>query len=261
MVFAPFDLSGKAVLITGGNSGIGLGMAEGLAEAGADIVIWGTDPRKNADARERLQKHGTKVAALQCSVNDEAAVESCFNETVEFLGSRLDACFANAGIPGRRHRSLHFDQMPLDDWRNVFAVNLDGVFLTLRKAAGHMRQTGTSGSLCVTSSIAGEYGSSSADYGASKGAVNALVKALAVEYGPAGIRANAILPGWVETPFTEKVLASEEFTARRDRRIPVRRWGRPRDFAAIAIYLASDGSSFHSGDMITLDGAYTMCGN
>ena len=110
-------------------------------------------------------------------------------------------------------------------------------------------------------SVAGEFGSSSADYGASKGAVNALVKALAVEYGPAGIRVNAILPGWVETPFTEKALATDEFIARRDRRIPLRRWGQPQDFAAIAVYLASDGSRFHSGDMITIDGAYTMCGS
>ena len=123
-----FDLSGKVALITGGNSGIGLGMAEGLASQGADVAIWGTNEDKNRAALEQLERHGTKVLALKCDVGDEAQVESSFAETVGALG-KVDSCFANAGIGGGGHR---FIDIPTEDWHRVLRVDLDGVFFTLR---------------------------------------------------------------------------------------------------------------------------------
>src|SRR5205809_6613501 len=131
-----FDLTGKVALITGGNSGIGLGMADGLAASGAAVCIWGTNADKNVTAAEQLRKHGARVLTLRCDVSDEAAVEHAFAETVGALG-RVDACFVNAGVPGRRGVAS-FMEMTTEDWRRVLSVNLDGAFFTLRAAARHM---------------------------------------------------------------------------------------------------------------------------
>lgn len=141
MAFAPFNLEGRVALITGGNGGIGLGMAEGLAAAGAGVCIWGTNEGKNAAALERLQSYGTPVAAMRCDVANEAEVEHCFAETLERFG-RVDGCFANAGVGGR---AASFDTMTAQEWRRVLAVNLDGVFYTLRAAARHMKARGEQG--------------------------------------------------------------------------------------------------------------------
>lgn len=259
MAFKPFDLTGKTALVTGGNGGIGLGMAEGLVQAGADVVIWGTNPDKNAAALAELQVHGTKVAAMTVDVSSEAEVDEKFAKTLDHLGGRLDACFANAGISSGALRASHFDTTSLEAWRRIQAVNLDGAFLTLRAAARVMRESGRGGSLCVTSSGTSIVGLPRAQsYGASKSGLNGMVLALAVEYGPDGIRANAIIPGWIETGMTEERLALPEFQALRERRIPARRWGTKEDFAAIAVYLASDGSRYHNGDCIVIDGGYTI---
>ncbi|MBZ0252698.1 MAG: SDR family NAD(P)-dependent oxidoreductase, partial [Candidatus Methylomirabilis sp.] len=126
MPYAPFDLTGKVALVTGGNSGIGLGMAEALAQAGADVAIWGTNPAKNAAAEEALKKHGTRVLALRCDVGDEAEVDCSFATTLETLG-RVDACFANAGVGGA---APSFMDMSTEEWRRVLRINLDGVFYT-----------------------------------------------------------------------------------------------------------------------------------
>ena len=136
MAFKPFDLTGKTVLITGGNGGIGLGMAEGVAQAGADVVIWGTNPDKNAAALKELEQYGTKVAAMKVNVGSEAEVEDHFAKTLDFLGGKLDACFANAGVSGdRRKMKEGFGGMDYAEWRRVLDINLDGVFFTLRAAA------------------------------------------------------------------------------------------------------------------------------
>ncbi len=129
-----FDLKGKVALVTGGNGGIGLGMTEGLAAAGADLVIWGSNPDKIATAGAKLLGHGRRVLAQRCDVGDERQVEACFAEALAKMG-RIDACFANAGVSQRR---APFHELETAEWRRVMSVNLDGAFFTLRAAARHM---------------------------------------------------------------------------------------------------------------------------
>jgi NAD(P)-dependent dehydrogenase (short-subunit alcohol dehydrogenase family) len=254
-----FDLTGKAALVTGGNGGIGLGMAEGLAKAGASVAIWGSNADKTRAAEERLRQHGGQVLALTCDVADEAQVEDRMAEVIGTFG-RLDGCFANAG---RSLRRTAFHELSTADWRAVLSVNLDGVFFTLRAAARHMvgraKAGDGGGRLVVTSSTSTIHGPAGAvAYGASKGALNVMVRALAVEYARYGITANGLVPGWIETDMTADKFAEERFAANVKPRIPMRRWGEPADFAGIAAYLMSDASRYHTGDSIVIDGAYTL---
>ena len=247
-----FDLTGTVALVTGGNSGIGLGMAEGLAAAGADVVIWGRNESRNQDALESIGTHGTRTLALTVDVGDEDQVVAAFAESVEALG-HIDAVFANAGIGAG---ATPFGEMTTREWRTIFRVNMDGVFWTFREAVNHMKPRG-SGSLVVTSSVSADFGFPRGEhYAATKAGVRALIQGIAVEYGKYGIRANAISPGWVVTGMTEGFLEGDRFEATVKPRIPVGRWGTPEDFAGIAVYLASDASRWHTGDTITIDGGY-----
>jgi NAD(P)-dependent dehydrogenase (short-subunit alcohol dehydrogenase family) len=256
MTYRPFDLEGKVALITGGNSGIGLGMAEGLAAAGAAVCIWGTSEARNAAALQRLGKLGTHTLALACDVADEAAVDRAFAQTVATLG-RVDACFVNAGVAGRSEVTS-FVEMTAAEWRRVLSVNLDGAFFTLRAAARHMTGRPGGGSLVVTSSLAALSGQPRGEhYAASKGGVISMMKALAVELARHGVRANAIVPGWIDTPMTERTLRWDRFVEKVLPRVPVRRWGASEDFAGIAVYLASDASAYHTGDTFIIDGGYS----
>lgn len=259
MAYTPFDLTGKKVLITGGNGGIGLGMAEAVAQAGADVCIWGTNEQKNEAARAALDAFGTKVVALRCNVADEQEVLDRFAETVSELG-HVDACFANAGVSSDRRRTPEgFVGMSYEEWRRVTSVNLDGAFFTLRSAARHMVERGTGGSLAVTSSLAAIMGQARGEhYGATKGAVISMIRGLAVEFGRHGIRANAILPGWIETAMTESAFNWDKFRNAVLPRVPARRWGTKEDFGGIAVYLVSDASAYHSGDTFVIDGAYSL---
>jgi len=254
MANSKFDLKGKVALVTGGNGGIGLGMAEALAEAGADVCIWGRNSEKNQSAEEVLQSHGQRVLVLQCDVADEMQVEECFARTVKELG-RVDACFANAGV-GRLGTAFH--EMSAEEWRTVFGVNMEGVFFTFRSAVRHLLERGEGGSLVVTSSLSANYGMPSGEhYAATKAGVIAVIRSLSVEYARYGIRANAILPGWIETEMTSPLFSYEKFKERVIPRIPQRRWGVPTDFGPIAVYFASDSSEYHSGDAVVIDGAYS----
>jgi len=251
--YAPFDLTGKVALVTGDNSGIGLGMAEALAQAGAAVCIWGTNPEKNAAAEARLKQSGSKVLALRCDVSDEAAVARSFAETLQYFG-RVDACFANAGIGG----GAPFVDMTSEQWRRVLAVNLDGVFFTFRAAARHMIERGGGGRLVGTSSVSAIHGAPRNEaYASSKGAMLAMVRGLAVELARYGITANTIIPGWIETPMTERTFSNERFVEAVLKRVPERRWGAGADFGGLAIYLASDASAYHTGDDFVIDGGYT----
>ena len=147
------DLTGRVAVVTGGNGGIGLGMARALAEAGADIAIWGRNETKNAAARAELEATGRRVVALACDVADEAQVIAATARTIDELG-RIDALFANAGIGGYSR----FVDMSLDEWRRVMRVNLDGAFLTLREAAKHMVERGDGGALVAVSSTSAIHG-------------------------------------------------------------------------------------------------------
>lgn len=256
MAFKAFDLTGKVAAITGGNGGIGLGMADALAQAGAAVCIWGTSEAKNAAATAKLRAHGTEVLALRCDVGDEAQVERAFADTVNHFG-RVDACFANAGVIGSSEVKS-FVELTAEEWRRVMRVNLDGAFYTLRAAARHMIDRADGGALVVTSSLAAISGPPrNQHYAASKGGVISMMHALAVELARYKIRANAIQPGWIDTPMTEEVLHWDKFADRVLPRVPLRRWGAPDDFGAIAVYLASDASAYHTGDTFLIDGGYT----
>ena len=258
MGYKPFDLSGKAALITGGNGGIGLGMAEGLAQAGAKVVIWGQNPEKNESAGEKLRSHGGEVLVQRVDVADEAAVVSGIAEALKVMG-RLDFVAANAGVGG----GAPFDEMTTETWRRVTTVNLDAVFWTLREACKHMlaraKAGDPGGSLVATSSTSAIHGAPRNEaYAATKTAVLGMIRGLAVEYARYGIRANAILPGWTRSDMTAGLQAWDTFNEKAIGRVPMRRWGEPEDFAGIAVYLASDASRFHTGDSFVIDGGYTI---
>jgi NAD(P)-dependent dehydrogenase (short-subunit alcohol dehydrogenase family) len=254
-----FDLTGKVALVTGGNGGIGLGMADGLAQAGADVVIWGNNPQKLAAAVRQLEAHGRRVLAQRCDVADEAAVDQGFATAVTQMG-RIDACFANAGVTQKR---AAFHELSTEEWRRVMSVNLDGAFFTLRAASRHMVERAKAGDaggrLVAISSTAAVHGAARGEaYAASKGALLTMIRALAVELARHGVTANSILPGWIETEMTAAKVADEKFAGAVLPRIPMRRWGNGADFAGIAVYLASDASRYHTGDHFVIDGAYTI---
>ncbi len=256
-MYTPFDLSGRTALVTGGNGGIGLGMARALLASGASVAIWGSNPEKTARAKAALAAEtpdASRVHAFVADVGDEAQVESTFAASVAALG-HVDACFANAGVSSK---GTLLTDMSLEEFRRVQRVNVDGVFLTLRAAARHMAERGQGGSLIATSSTAAIEGAArNSHYGASKGAVTSFVRALSVELARHRIRANSILPGWIVTDMTERSVNNPKFADAVMPRIPARRWGEIDDFGGIAVYLASDASSYHTGEQFVIDGGYT----
>jgi NAD(P)-dependent dehydrogenase (short-subunit alcohol dehydrogenase family) len=255
---SPFDLTGHVALVTGGNGGIGLGMAEALAAHGADVAIWGTNPDKNDAAIEQLGRYDVELLSIVCDVGDEDAVVQAMADTVGELG-RIDSCFVNAGVGGR---APSFVGMTAEEWRRVTRVNLDGAFFTAREAARHMVERAEAGddrggSIVFTTSGSAFYGQQSGQhYGASKAGVNSMMKAIAVQHARHGIRCNSILPGWIETDMTAGALGWDRFVEKVLPRVPMRRWGVPADFGGLAVYLASPASGYHTGDVITIDGGY-----
>lgn len=254
-----FDLTGKVALVTGGNGGIGLGMARGLAIHGATVVIWGNRPDKNARAVAELEAFGGKVRCAQVDVADEQAVKAGVAAIIEEFG-RIDQAIANAGI---NIASRDMFDISTQDFERIQSVNVLGVFFTLREAAAHMIERGRSGdrggSLVSIASTASVHGAARNEhYGASKGAVVSLTRAMAVELAPEGIRVNSILPGWTRSDMTERLQGWDKFNENVIGRAPVGRWGDGDDFSAIAVYLASANSSFHLGDAIVIDGGYTI---
>ncbi|OYU98490.1 MAG: 2-deoxy-D-gluconate 3-dehydrogenase [Burkholderiales bacterium PBB5] len=256
-MYPAFDLSGQGAVVTGGNGGIGLGMARALLAAGAQVAIWGSNPDKTRQAHAQLADEcgdAARVHSLVCDVGDEAQVEAAFAASVAALG-RVDACFANAGVSSKGTTIL---DMGLDEFRRVQRVNVEGVFLTFRAAARHMAAHGQGGSLVATASTAAIEGAArNSHYGASKGAVVAMVRALAVELARHRIRVNSILPGWIVTDMTQKSVANDKFASAVMPRIPARRWGEIDDFGGIAVYLASRASGYTTGEQFVIDGGYT----
>lgn len=256
-MYSPFDLSGHGAVITGGNGGIGLGMARALLASGAQVAIWGSNPDKTEAARARLADDcgdAGRVHAFVCDVGDEAQVDQTFAASVAALG-RVDSCFANAGVSGKGNMLM---DMSLDEFRRVQRINVDGVFLTLRAAARHMAAHGQGGSLVATASTAAVEGAArNSHYGASKGAVTAFIRALAVELARHKIRANSILPGWIATDMTDRSFNNPRFAEAVMPRIPARRWGSIDDFGGIAVYLASQASAYTTGEQFLIDGGYT----
>jgi NAD(P)-dependent dehydrogenase (short-subunit alcohol dehydrogenase family) len=248
------DLSGRVAVVTGGNGGIGLGMASALARAGADIAIWGRNEQKNEAARAELEATGRRVVALVCDVADEAQVVDACATTIAELG-QIDALFANAGVGGY----ARFVDMSLAEWRRVTRVNLDGAFLSLREAARHMVERGEGGALVAVSSTSAVHGAPGMEhYAGSKAALIAIMRALAVELARFRVRCNTILPGWTETDMLRPMAANQKFVDNTVGRTPVRRWGVPDDLGPAAVFLADPSVMFHTGDTLVVDGGYTI---
>jgi len=250
------DLTGRVALVTGGNGGIGLGMAEGLVLAGASVAVCGRNDDKNERAVEHLRtlRADVEVLPIVADVGVESDVIEAVERTVEHFG-RLDACIANAGISS----AAPVLQLSLEEWRRIMAVNLDGAFLTLREAARVMVERGDGGALVAVSSTSSIHGApANAHYAASKAGVLALVRSMAVGLARERIRVNALVPGWTLTELTEVGYRHDTFRDATTRRTPVRRWGEPSDFRAIAPYLCDPTNQFHTGDSVTIDGGYTV---
>jgi NAD(P)-dependent dehydrogenase (short-subunit alcohol dehydrogenase family) len=251
-----FDLSGHVVVISGGNAGIGLGFARGIARAGGDVVIWGRREEKNAEAVKSLAQFGHRVFSQQVDVADESRVVAAMAEAVEEMG-RVDGVIANAGMM-RNERS--FLDMTTDAWHSLLAVNQHGAYLTLREAARHMKQRHDAGdpggSLVMCASLSALTGSPGMQhYNASKGAMVAMSRGIAIEAARYGVRCNVVCPGHTES---EKVrIPPESPLMDRIRRYnPSGRMGTPEDFEGIGVYFMSDLSRFHTGDLIVIDGGW-----
>lgn len=246
----------RVSVVTGGNRGIGLGMARGLAAAGHRIMIWGRNPEHNARAVAELQAAGAQAAATACDVSQPDQVQAAMQATLQRFG-RLDALVANAGISSGKARRMH--ELDLDDFHRIFRINVDGVVLSLQAAIRAFLDQGEGGALVVTSSLAGIEGAGrNSAYGATKGAVLSLMRAVAVEYARDGIRINAVLPGWIATEMTQGSQDNPKFTDKVISRVPIRRWGQPDDFAALAAYLCGPGSAYVTGQQFIVDGGYTI---
>ena len=246
-----FDLSGKVVIVTGGDGGIGLGMARGLARAGASLVVAARSPEKSAVAVAELQALGAQAIAIETDVSSEGSITALMEQAVAHFG-RLDVLVNNAGTNVR----LPAQELTLEQWHQVLDTNLTGAFLCAKAAYPHLRG---GGKVINVGSMLSLFGSAvAAAYGASKGGVVQLTKSLAVGWAADGIQVNAILPGWIDTALTRT--AREQLPGLNERvlaRSPSGRWGVPADFEGIAVFLASAASNFITGAAIPVDGGYS----
>ncbi len=251
-----FDLTGRVAIVTGGNGGIGLGMASGLAAAGATIVIAGRDASKSAAAAEQLQKAGARVATVEVEVSDEASVAAMVKAALDRF-NRVDILVANAGINKRKPPQDY----AAAEWQEILDVNLTGPFLCAKAVYPHMKAQG-GGKIITIGSMTSIFGTPFASaYGATKGGIVQLTKALATSWAPDNIQVNSILPGWIDTDLTRK--ARKEVSGLQERitaRTPAGRWGNPGDFAGIAVFLSSHASDFLTGTAIPVDGGYSIMG-
>jgi 2-deoxy-D-gluconate 3-dehydrogenase len=249
-----FDLSGKVAIVTGGNGGIGLGMALELARAGAQIAIVARNAEKSAAAaREVAEETGVKVLTVTADLGVPADVERAAQEVQEGLG-RTDILINNAGINIRKPP----EQLTIDDWQSVLNINLTSAFLLSKAVYPAMKQAG-GGKIINIGSMTSIFGASfAAAYAASKGGIVQLTKSLALAWAADHIQVNAILPGWFDTELTYR--AREQVQGLHERvlsRIPHGRWGKPADIAGTALWLASAASDYVTGIAVAVDGGYT----
>jgi 2-deoxy-D-gluconate 3-dehydrogenase len=251
-----FDLKGKVAMVTGGNGGIGLGMARGLAQAGASVVVAARNQEKSRAAVDELARLGPAAMAVRVDVADEGSVAAAFRATVDRLG-RLDILVNNAGINIRKAPQDY----TLAEWRSVLDTNLTSAFLCSREAYPLMKAAG-GGKIINIGSMMSIFGASfAAAYAASKGGIVQLTKALATAWARDHIQVNAVLPGWIDTELTQN--ARRQVQGLHDavlRRTPAGRWGVMDDMAGVAVFLASPASDFITGTAIPVDGGFAIQG-
>ena len=254
MTSSRFDLRGKVAIVTGGNGGIGLGMARGLADAGADIAVVGRNEAKSKAAVEDLRKRGVKAIAVATDVTDRAAIEAMIARVVKDLG-RIDVLVNNAGMSIRKPPH----ELELDEWNKVIDTNLTSAFLCSKLAYPHLKASGN-GKVINIGSMMSIFGASFATaYAASKGGIVQYTRACANAWAPDNIQVNAILPGWIDTDLTRG--ARQQVSGLHERvlaRTPAGRWGDIDDFAGIAVFLASPASNFVTGTAIPVDGGFSV---
>ncbi len=259
-----FDCTGKVTLVTGGNGGIGLGFAMGIAKQGGDLALWARSEEKNASAKAALLAAGAgRVETYQVDVSTEDAILVGFDQLISDFG-RIDCVFANSGA-APSYNSV-FD-MPTDHWHKFQSVALDGAFITLREAARHMKARAVAGelggsivacgSLSIFQGLAGKM-----EYAASKSGVAAVIRCLAAEMGEYGVRANVVAPGLIITPMMgpSDGPAVKYLEGTYAPITPMKRVGYPEDFEGIGAFLCSDASAFITGETIKVDGGYMIRG-
>ncbi|GIX48145.1 MAG: 2-deoxy-D-gluconate 3-dehydrogenase [Candidatus Tectimicrobiota bacterium] len=250
-----FDLHGKVAIVTGGNGGLGRGMALGLAAAGADLVIAARNEAKTtATVTELRDKYGVRVLGLRVDVRQEAEVQAMVEETLGAFG-RIDILINNAGTNIRKPP----EALSLAEWQTVLETNLQSAFLCAKAVYPAMVQAGGGKIINVGSMFSLFGGSHLVAYAASKGGLVQLTKSLAVAWAKDNIQVNAILPGWLHTELTER--ARQELPGLYERvlqRTPQGRWGQPEDLAGVAVFLASRASDFITGAALPVDGGYSI---
>ncbi|MDB5640086.1 MAG: 2-deoxy-D-gluconate 3-dehydrogenase [Bradyrhizobium sp.] len=251
-----FDLSGKVAIVTGGNGGIGLGMARGLAEAGAAIAIVGRNEAKSNAAVTELKQQGIRAISVTADVTDKTAVEDMAERTLRELG-RIDILVNNAGINIRKAPHA----LDLAEWDSVIRTNLTSAFLCSQAVYPAMKQAG-GGKIINIGSMMSIFGASFAPaYAASKGGIVQFTRSCAVAWAADNIQANAVLPGWIDTDLTRR--AREQIDGLHDKvlaRTPAARWGAIADFAGIAVFLSSAASDFVTGTAVPVDGGFSVMG-
>jgi 2-deoxy-D-gluconate 3-dehydrogenase len=251
-----FDLKGRVAVVTGGNGGIGLGMGRGLAEHGAAVVVAARNREKSARAVAELRGLGAQAEAIEVNVDDEASVDALVKATLASFG-RLDVLINNAGINIRKPA----ESLALAEWRQVIDTNLTSAFLASRACHPVMKKQG-GGKIINIGSMMSIFGASFAPaYGASKGGIVQLTRAMAAGWAVDNIQVNAVLPGWIDTELTRN--AREQIAGLHDnvlRRTPAKRWGVEQDMAGVAVFLASSASDFVTGTAIPVDGGYSIQG-
>ncbi|MBR0871121.1 glucose 1-dehydrogenase [Bradyrhizobium tropiciagri] len=249
-----FDLSGKVAIVTGGNGGIGLGMARGLADAGAAIAVVGRNETKSNAAVEDLRQRGVKAIAVRTDVTDTAAVDAMIARVTSELG-RIDILVNNAGMSIRKPPH----ELELDEWSKVIDTNLTSAFVCSKAAYPALNASGA-GKIINIGSMMSIFGASfAAAYAASKGGIVQYTRACANAWAPDNIQVNAILPGWIDTDLTRG--ARQQVSGLHERvlaRTPAARWGAIDDFAGIAVFLSSPASDFVTGTAIPVDGGYSV---
>jgi 2-deoxy-D-gluconate 3-dehydrogenase len=251
-----FDLSGKVAIVTGGNGGIGLGMARGLAEAGANIVIVGRNETKSDAAVAELSQYGIRAISVIADVTDKTAITAMVERTLREFG-RIDILVNNAGINIRKAPHA----LELAEWDSVIKTNLTSAFLCSQAVYPAMKAVG-GGKIINIGSMMSIFGASFAPaYAASKGGIVQFTRSCAVAWAADNIQANAVLPGWIDTDLTKR--ARQEIDGLHDKvlaRTPAARWGGIDDFAGIAVFLASSASDFVTGTAIPIDGGFSVMG-